>query len=252
MTKTKSAKSRTQKPTSSSNSPTTIDGTICIAMPCMVSLFYSSYQPIADFVECIRRIVLERLSALPMWTVCLPPGAQEGDKHVPILCSSNLRQAKRIVVVFGGSTQDLGIWAYRSIGKLSINGGSMVDFAKTVLQTDNNKLSEGDKDTALVIANTGQLYYHWGSGTAVSHRTWFALPQQSAVHPPLRWTQRNSVPQNANCQEHVKCVFEGILAARGELVHEEAKIDVIAVSDGAQHATRYLAANCNSPSLFFL
>jgi hypothetical protein len=169
---------------------------------------------------------------------------------VPIMCSSNLRQAKRIVVVFGGSTQDLGIWAYRSIGKLSINGGSMVDFAKTVLKIDGSELSENDEDTALVIANTGQLSYHWGSGIAVSHRTWFALPQQSAVHPPLKWSLRNRIPQNANCQEHVKCVFEGILAARGQLVHEEAKIDVIAVSDGAQHATRYLAANCNSPSLF--
>ncbi|QKX56531.1 uncharacterized protein TRUGW13939_03636 [Talaromyces rugulosus] len=193
--------------------------------------------------ECIRRIVLERLSALSLSTVRLPPGVQEGDKHVPILCSSNLRQAKRVVVVFGSSTQDLGIWAYRSIGKLSINGGSMVDFAKTVLKKDGDELSENDEDTALVIANAGQLYYHWGSGTAVSYRTWFALPQQSAVHPPLKWSLRNRIPQNANCEEHVKCVFEGILAARGQLVHEEAKIDVIAVSDGAQHATRYLAAN---------
>lgn len=220
----------------------------------MVSLFLFLFlfcSSRTDWIECTRRIVLERLSALSMSTVRLPPGAQEGDKHVPILCSSNLRQAKRIVVVFGGSTQDLGIWAYRSIGKQSINSGSMVDFAKTVLKIDSDNVSrsEDGKDTALVIANPGQLYYHCGSGTAVSHRTWFALPQKSAVHPPLEWSLRNKIPQNANCEEHVKCVFEGILAARGQLVHEEAMIDVIAVSDGAGYATRYLAANCNS---FFL
>jgi hypothetical protein len=221
----------------------------------MVSLFFGLYVLLeTDWIECTRRIVLDRLKALSMSTVRLPLGAQEGDKHVPVLCSSNLRQAKRIVVVFGGSTQDLGIWAYRSIGKEGINRGSMVDFAKAVLQMAGNErsCSENNKETALVIANTGQLYYHCGSGTAISQRTWFALPQLSAVHPPLKWSLRNRIPQNANCEEHVKCVFEGILAARGQLVHEEAKIDVIAVSDGAQHATRYLAENCKTLPLFFL
>lgn len=150
----------------------------------------------------------------------------------------------------GSNSQDLGIWAYRTIGKQSINAGSMVDFAKAVLEENDEKADENT--TALVIANPGQLYFHCGSGTAMSHRTWFALPKPSAVHPPLKWTLRNRIPQNADSEEHVQCVFEGILAARGELVSEDAKIDVVAVSDGAAHVTRYLAANCTLPFSYFL
>ncbi|KAH8692987.1 Arb2 domain-containing protein [Talaromyces proteolyticus] len=196
--------------------------------------------------ECVRRIVLDRLHALSMATVRLPPGAQPHDRHVPVLCSSNLNHAKRIVVVFGGSSQDLGIWAYRCVGALGIYVGSMIDFAKSVLEVDKqggDSDSSSCLDTALVIANTGQLVFHCGAGAAVSERTWHALPRQSAVHPPLKQSHRNIIPHNATSYEHVQCVFEGILAARGQMVDADAKIDVVGVAEGADGVIKYLAKN---------
>ena len=54
--------------------------------------------------------------------------------NVPIMVSKNLSSASRIVAVFGEPVQDLGIWAYRSIGgDDGINAGSAVSLAKAVL-----------------------------------------------------------------------------------------------------------------------
>lgn len=168
------------------------------------------------------------------------------------MASQNLGTAKRIVVVFGEPIQDLGIWAYRTVGTESISAGSAISFARAVLGRDESvqdhgHVSKGSKchtDTALVIANTGQLIWHCGSGTAMTQPTWLALPREFAVDPPLQMTRRNKIPRNSNWQEHVECVFEDVLAARGQMVSEDAKIDIIGVAEGGLAAVRYLAKNC--------
>ncbi|OKL60525.1 hypothetical protein UA08_04283 [Talaromyces atroroseus] len=195
------------------------------------------------FNDCIRHIVLSRLEALGMETLRLPVGAQTHEKHVPILHSTNISAAKRIIVVLGSPDQELGIWTYRSISEKGINVGSMVDFAKAVLQRDkdNTKEPNGEHDSiALVIANSGQLIYHCGSGTSMSRSTWFALPVASAAHPPLRQTYRNVVPGNTNWRKHVRYIFENVLAAGGEFVNANAKIDIIGVEEGGLAAVEYL------------
>jgi hypothetical protein len=177
-----------------------------------------------------------------MTTLRLPIGAQAHEKYVPILVSANLSTAKRIIVVLGSSDQELGIWTYRSISEKGINIGSMVDFATAVLQK-----TDGNEDTALVTANTGQLIYHCGSGTAMSRPTWSALPVESAAHPPLRQTYRNVVPGNANWREHVRYIFENVLAPGNKLVNPNAKIDIIGVEEGGLAAAEYLVESCKCP-----
>jgi len=173
------------------------------------------------------------------------------EPHVPILVSANLRTASRIIVVFGEPIQDLGIWAYRSIGTNGINAGSAVSLAEHVLYqqqkscqkettAERNQLS----DTALVLANTGQLVWHAAGRKAITMPTWLALPRRSAVDPPQTMTERNKIRGNENWQEHVECVFGEILAARGRLVRADAKIDIVGVAEGGLGVVRYLCDDC--------
>ncbi|KAL4872378.1 Arb2 domain-containing protein [Aspergillus spectabilis] len=212
--------------------------------------------------ECIRSIVLSRLHALGLVTLRLPLTSGPTKPHVPILVSRNLSTASRIILVFGEPIQDLGIWAYRTIGSESINAGSVVDLVKAVLHpeepvqvngtglsTTNPRSSHSSEkkkkvgDTAIVLANTGQLVWHCGTGKAMTINSWLSLPRASAVDPPLAETKRNKIPRNANWQEHVESVFDGIFATRGQLVRADARIDVIGAAEGGLGAVRYLARN---------
>lgn len=184
--------------------------------------------------ECIRRIVVSRLNSLGLSTMRLPLGTQADEKHVPILCSSNINTAPRIVVIFGSPDQELGIWTYRSISERSIAKGSMEEITRAILK--------GRTDTALVIANTGQLVWHCGSSQAISQRCWYGLPVETAAHPPMRQTYRNVIARNETWREHVECIFKDVLAPRR--VDPKAKIDIIGVEEGGQAAVEFLAQNC--------
>ncbi|RAH52849.1 Arb2 domain-containing protein [Aspergillus piperis CBS 112811] len=183
---------------------------------------------------CIRNIVLSRLRNLGLITLRLPLTARPTDAHVPILISKNLSTATRVIVAFGEPIQDLGIWAYRTLSSDGIEVGSAVQFARAVLD---------QKDTALVLANTGQLVWHCGSGQAMTLTSWHCVPRKSAVDPPLVMTRRNKIPGNGDWQEHIQYVFEEILAARGRLVRPDAKIGVVGLDDGGLGVIRYLGSN---------
>ncbi|KAJ9201920.1 hypothetical protein DTO164E3_3358 [Paecilomyces variotii] len=185
---------------------------------------------------CIRSIVHSRLCALGLSVLRLPLNAGPEDRHVPIMISSNLKTASRVIVVFGEPVQDLGIWAYRTISTEGIDAGSAVAFAKAVLGYEDTKT-----DTALILANTGQLIWYNAEGRAITHPSWLALPKESAVDPLPRMTHRNKIPRNGNWEEHVQCVFEDVLKARGELLSENAKIDIIGLAEGGLAAVTYLA-----------
>ncbi|GFF45451.1 isoform 3 of protein FAM172A [Aspergillus udagawae] len=195
--------------------------------------------------ECIRTIVSSRLRSLGLTTFRLPLSSGPKDPHVPIWISANLARASRVIAVFGEPIQDLGIWAYRTVGTEGVNAGSAVAFARAILGKE-SAASFKDADTALVLANTGQLIWHCGSSRAVTHQTWLALPRSSAVDAPLTMTRRNKIPSNQDWQEHVACVFEDILSARGRLVREDVKIDIIGLSEGGLGAIRYLEAEWGS------
>ncbi|KAJ0416835.1 Arb2 domain-containing protein [Aspergillus carlsbadensis] len=194
--------------------------------------------------ECIRKIVSARLRNLGLVTLHLPLNSGPTKPHVPILVSKNLSTASRIILVFGEPIQDLGIWAYRTVGAENINTGSAVDFAKAVLEHEEKNGGKGD--VALVLANTGQLIWHCASGRALSINSWLAQPRPSAVESAPGETKRNKIPGNENWQAHVGSVFNGILSARGQLVRKDVKIDVIGLAEGGLGAIRYLALNWNT------
>ncbi|KAE8390225.1 hypothetical protein ETB97_005554 [Aspergillus alliaceus] len=197
--------------------------------------------------ECIRKIVTSRLCELNFATLHLPLAAKLTEPHVPIMVSSNLSTATRIIVVFGEPIQDLGIWAYRSVGKDGVNAGSAVSFAKAVLhpkskqEGTNGNSDKKEGNTALILANTGQLLWHCGARRPMTLASWIAYPRPSAVDPQLMMTRRNIIPNNGNWFEHIASVFQEILADRGRLVREDATIDIVGVADGGQGVIRYLA-----------
>ncbi|KAI5310313.1 hypothetical protein KEM55_008610 [Ascosphaera atra] len=191
--------------------------------------------------ECVRDIVLSRLHDLGMQELRLPLNAPPKSPHVAILISPNLSAKKRVIVVFGEPYQDLGIWAYRTIGNETVNSGSAVDFVKEALSQGKGKGDKDEDGPGLVIANLGQLVWHCRGERAVSLPTWDALPRKTAVDPPLKMTARNYVPGNETWQDHVDYVFENVL---GKLLAKDAKIDIIGVAEGGHGALNYLSQNC--------
>ncbi|MCJ1356091.1 MAG: hypothetical protein MMC33_006085 [Icmadophila ericetorum] len=178
---------------------------------------------------CIRRIVMSRLQAQSLEVTRLPLGTSVATNHVPVLTSKNLSTAKRIIIYIGETCQDLGIFAYRVVGRETINSGSAVDFVAAAQSAPDNP--------AIIIANTGQLLFHRKSKTAISQRTWLALPRRSAVHPPFQLTEKNLIPGNENPKEHAKSVFEEVVM---KMADEEAKIFVVGHGDGATEMVDYL------------
>ncbi|KAI9758191.1 MAG: hypothetical protein M4579_003165 [Chaenotheca gracillima] len=190
---------------------------------------------------CIRKIVLDRLAALHVSALLLPNGAAPTEPHIPILASEDLSSRKRIVVVFNESAQDLGIWAYRSIGVEGyggINAGSAVNFVKMIQSQPSSSTEEGAP--GVIIANLGQLLW-WRKGKqAVSYSTWDALPRESAVHESCRIDEvKNRVPGQENWAQHTAGVFEVI----DKLAAKDVKLDIVGLSDGGVEIVKYLTAH---------
>ncbi len=162
----------------------------------------------------------------------LPLNTSTSDPHVPILTSSNLSAAKRIILYFGEANQDLGIFAYRTIGQEGNTAGSALDFVHAI---------QASKDSpGIVIANTGQLIWYRRGQRAVTQQTWFALPRKTAVSGPMRIKDKmNRVPGNEDIATHVQSVFDAVR----RLARKDAAIDVIGISDGAWKVVAYLQEN---------
>ncbi|KAI9752773.1 MAG: hypothetical protein M1815_000286 [Lichina confinis] len=191
---------------------------------------------------CIREIVLERLHHLGLETLRLPIGAPAEKPHVPILVSRNLSEKKRVIVVLGEATQDLGIWAYRVVGgegKDAISRGSAIEFVKRL--RDYASSPDADDAPGVIIANLGQLLWWRGGKRSVTFATWGCLPRKTAVHGPMRIDDvNNRAPQNASLPEHVRYVFEEVVRKK---TAKDAQIFVIGLTDGADEALTYLDDN---------
>ncbi|KAF9891730.1 hypothetical protein FE257_003211 [Aspergillus nanangensis] len=193
--------------------------------------------------ECIRNIVHERLCDLGLFPLRLPLTSRPDEPRTQIMVSRNISTASRVIIVFGEPMQDLGIFAYRSIGgEDGIESGSAVALARALHGQD----PDHHGDTALILANTGQLVWHCGERKAMTLQSWIASPRPTAAHAPMTMTFRNKIPGHADWQEHVASVFDEVLAARGQLLREDVKIDIIGLADGGLGVIRYLEKNWDS------
>lgn len=131
--------------------------------------------------------------------------------------------------------QDLGIFAHRIIGQESIASGSALDFVHAI------QSREDGADTAIVIANLGQLIWYRRGQCAMTIANWNALPRKTGVGNPMRIDAvRNRIPGNGSTKEHIKSVFEEVL---GKMARQDAAINVIGLGEGAEEAVGYLDQN---------
>lgn len=131
--------------------------------------------------------------------------------------------------------QDLGIFAHRIIGQESVASGSALNFVHAI------QSREDGAETAIIIANLGQLVWYRRGQRAMTLASWNALPRKTGVGNPMRIDAvKNHIPENGSTKEHVKSVFEEVL---GKLARQDAVIDLIGLGDGAEEAVEYLDQN---------
>jgi hypothetical protein len=166
-----------------------------------------------------------------------------GTPHVPIYSSPlvTLANATRVIIVFGESTQDLGVLAHRIAGgPYGINAGSMVNVVRSLLQQTSS--AEYDRRPAIVLANTGQLCW-WPEGKRALCRTQFnSAPMRSAVHIGRFFhLELNGIPENRTVREHIDCVLSHVMRT----ARADAQLDVISVADAAEGVEAVLDNEAN-------
>ncbi|KAF2265388.1 hypothetical protein CC78DRAFT_200559 [Lojkania enalia] len=198
---------------------------------------------------CQRQEVMKRLSALGIEKLYLPQLSygKPDEPHVPILAppAHILRSRNRVIVIINDNQQDLGILAYRQLQReLGLNGGSIVDFTKELITRSNPSLSatlskdgagleDKEADTpGLIVMNTGQLLFSYKFHTALSTRSWGALPRKSICHSSLIMHEENRVKGNECPKLHIKYVWEHVVC-NPEFVDPDAQVYVIAIENGA-------------------
>ena len=163
----------------------------------------------------------------------LPLGAGLSTPHIPIWTSANLATTKRIIVYIGETMQDLGVLAYRTIGKETIGAGSIINLVKAVQAYPDHP--------GLIVANTGQLLWFRGGQKALTATSWEAIPKSSAVSPVMEIDEEiNRVRGNATPDEHVRSIFEEVIV---KMTNKDAAIGVIGSGDGALVLVNYLQNN---------
>lgn len=176
----------------------------------------------------------------------LPLGSNANENHVPIFVSKDLNTKKRVIVILGERSQDLGVFSYRVIGDKGINSGSAVEFCNAVLNSPSTVDDEGCP--GIIITNPAQLHWYRRQARAVTYREWLNLPRTSAVHEAPRLDQKgNSIPHNRDYEEHVRYIFQHVLA---RLTRSDTCFDFIALECPGRAALQYLAKNCMYKAYF--
>ena len=190
---------------------------------------------------CIRNNLSSRFAAAGHVTVHLSgsttvPSPEE--PHIPILATANLPLASRILLYFGESSQDLGIFAYRTVGKCSLASGSILDFVSASNAYAASPLAGGQ--TAIVIANLGQLLWYRRGTRALTRTSWSALPRKTGVDSMMRIDPvKNRVKGHKTEAEHVGSVMAYV---QGQM-KKGAEMEIVGVGDGAEEIVRFLDAN---------
>ncbi|KAL9640192.1 MAG: hypothetical protein Q9204_000820 [Flavoplaca sp. TL-2023a] len=183
---------------------------------------------------CIRKNIQSRVLASSMNLTNLPLGTPSTKPHIPIYTSTNIATCNRLIVYIGESWQDLGIFAWRTIGHESIAAGSILHFIDAIQ-------SSSTESPGVLIANTGQLLWYRGGSRAVTQTTWMALPRQWAVSPPMEIDEeKNRVPGHRDAKEHIASIFDDVIP---KMCKKGVAINVIGMGDGGPIIAEYLQGN---------
>jgi hypothetical protein len=161
---------------------------------------------------------------------------------MPIFVSKSLKEATRVVIVLGETTQDLGVLAQRvASGPGGVNQGSLVSLVRGL--QDQSCSAEDDSRPGIILANMGQRYW-WPEGRrAITVGASDALPLPSLVHFGHRYSPSvNDIPSNETPDNHIKYMFGEVLP---KLMHPDAKLDIIAIAESCELIQRYLDQSKN-------
>lgn len=207
--------------------------------------------------------MLDRLSKLDINRLYFPglTTTKPDGPHIPVLAPplDVLKRRKRVVVIINDGLQDLGILAYRQLQReLGLNGGSVVNFAKELIQRaeegtknvsgnlfeDGAAIEDVNEAPGLIVMNTGQLLYSHKYNRAMTMRSWYALPRKSIAHDAIRiHEQENYVEGHRNATEHIKSVFDQLLCDPNR-VAPEAEVYVVAIEGGAEKTLEVFSKDC--------
>ncbi|KXJ93811.1 Arb2 domain-domain-containing protein [Microdochium bolleyi] len=192
--------------------------------------------------EACQKVVHSRLKSLGLEKHTLPLGHKDVTQpHLPIFASKNMSSATRIVLIFGESTQDLGILAHRVLGGPGgVDKGSMVSIVQGILSQYASRID--NNPPAVLLANCGQLMWLPALRKTLTPTGWGSTRMKSAVHTGNLYNREvNSVPGNRTIEEHAQYIFESVLPSLLSSANSQtARIDVIGVGDGADAVEQYL------------
>ena len=185
--------------------------------------------------------------------------------------SRNVGTSPRVVVLFGESFQDLGIFAQRIINlEGGINTGSVISFIQHVnaaeidattgvplshkqttsmevkmAKPEEIDLLDGDTEApAIILANTGQLRWCRSLGKAMTFTSWNALTRPSAVDECVHYDPvSNSVFGHRDISQHVDQILTTVIP---ELCDKDSKIEIIAIADSCEYVPLSLDRNWSS------
>ncbi|KAK5046840.1 hypothetical protein LTR84_007194 [Exophiala bonariae] len=190
----------------------------------------------------VRNIILERLEELGVETVRLPLGAKEGEKHVPILVSKDIKSKKRVILFLGERQMEPGVLSWRAIGEQGIKHGSLVDLVDAL--KNGSSSTDESSGPGIIVANPCQLLWYRGGRRAVSRNEWMDLPRETGVSEAMRIDEvKNYIDHNRDYTEHINYVFDQVLP---ELVRKDAKVDIIGLEYSVTAAFEYLAKHWNT------
>ncbi|KAI0602773.1 Arb2 domain-containing protein [Biscogniauxia sp. FL1348] len=185
--------------------------------------------------QALRSIIHTRLESLGLQKTYLPLGVvpSPSTPHLPIFTSRALGSKRRLVLLFGETTQDLGVLAHRVIGGAGgIDAGSMVSVVRALISSTG---------TGIVLANMGELLWSAAEGRTLSRAAFAGAPMPSAAHAGnlllLPASSAEAVPGNRDAPQHVRCVFEHVVA---RLAAPDAALHIVGVGDGADLVAEYL------------
>lgn len=161
---------------------------------------------------------------------------------VRILASDmqRLSSKKQIFIIIGDSSQELGIWSWKTTKtEGGINKGTAVGVVKSLRSMTANVDLRGQesKQPGIIILNPGELLWSNKERRCFSHAAWRNRPRPNAFMDTYAITAHNKVPGHEQPLDHVTTFLHVHLRS---LVPKKARLYITAIGDGASTLLSHL------------